>query len=131
MNPELEERAATLEAKIERAEREWTAVLEENARLRAVADKSAVEITSQQLSVLLLCSARYALGRRTYIVSEVCGLVRSLGRNADAHTLGIIARDIREERDRGERIPRLKTLGDDCDARDWLSLLEWLEAQHE
>ena len=34
MSPEHEARATALIARIERAEREWTAVLEENARLR-------------------------------------------------------------------------------------------------
>ena len=80
-------------------------------------------MTNEDLSTLLLCSVRYALGRRSYIVGDVCRIVRETLKEIDSrdagvgdNTRGLIIRDIGEELARGHA-------GGACDVAEWRKLL--------
>ena len=85
----------------------------------------------KDIEVLLVCSVRYAIGRRTYIVGEVCDIVRSqkhLSEKCLNNIIKTIERAKAEEKILYIHKPHktlLKPLGDDCDKQDWLDLLEW------
>ena len=69
-------------------------------------------------------AVRYALGRRTYAVSDTCRFVMSVLPYLDHKTLFVMARDIKEKKD-------LNDLGDQCDADDWLDLMKEITKQME
>jgi len=68
---------------------------------------------------LLLHSVRYAVGRRSTAPSTTADLVRRYWRLLLPEQVAQIVREIREER----------YLGDECDARTWTEMCEWLERQ--
>lgn len=78
-------------------------------------------MNKQDQETLLLCSVRYALGRRSYIVSDVCRIVRETlkGMNDSDNIRALIIRDIGEELARGRA-------GDAMDEKEWRKLLEWM-----
>lgn len=77
----------------------------------------------QELDTLALCAFRYALGRATYIVSEVCDLLESLP--LSPRTVSLVVRDVEEAKRRDDfarelgRVTLLP-LGMDCDRDRWL-----------
>lgn len=77
------------------------------------------ENISDDFASIMICAIRYALGRRTYMPSIVCNFVKQRIPNMSDKDLYVIIRDIKECRD----------YGDDCDKREWMSLLE--AAKHE
>ena len=68
---------------------------------------------------IYVAAFRYALGRRSYAPSLVADELRRVWRELPASAHELILREIRAEKD----------LGDKCDADTWLSLAEWAEAQ--
>lgn len=65
---------------------------------------------------LILSSAlRYALGRRTYIVSVVTNYIENEIPNLSEHCIKVMIRDIEN--------PYCDDYGYDCDKRDWMRLL--------
>lgn len=68
---------------------------------------------------------RYALGRRTYIVSIVCGFMTPLLALMPDVTLSVLVRDIREH----GRPDEQKAYGDDCDYNEWMRLLNAAEME--
>ena len=74
---------------------------------------------------ILICAVRYALGRISYIVGEVCDYVAVKQPELSKECINIIIRDIEEElkryHDAGQK------LGMECDERTWLRLLERLK----
>ena len=68
---------------------------------------------------LLISAVRYALGRRTYVVSDTCRIARMALHEVTDATRTIIGRDIREALARGQG-------GDDIDDREWRDLLDWM-----
>ena len=74
---------------------------------------------------ILICAVRYALGRRSYIVGIVCDYVKAKINSLSKNCINIIIRDINEEFERYHDLGY--TLGDDCDERDWIKLLEALK----
>ena len=85
---------------------------------------SETTINVKDLGLLLVSSVRYALGRRTYIVSTTVDVVTDHLAKVSGHDRSIMIRDIEEARDRG-------ALGDDFDAADWLALLAVLRSAQE
>jgi hypothetical protein len=75
---------------------------------------------------ILICAVRYALGRRTYIVSIICKYVELKLRNLSRSCIECMKKDIKEEFNRFHACGH--TVGDECDEKDWLDLLEKLEA---
>lgn len=71
----------------------------------------------EDISMMLVSAARYALGRRTYIVQWVCEVI-----NKNVHLLS--------EKDRQVMIRDIEqaySYGDDCDKQSWMNLLEFLK----
>ena len=74
----------------------------------------------EDISAMILCAERYALGRRTYIVDWTCEFIRNnlhLILDKDKH---VMIRDIKYQEKLG--------YGDKCDEEDWTRLLKILEA---
>ncbi len=69
--------------------------------------------------IVLSCAARYALGRRTYVVHSVCSeLIRNYAALPDG-TRRRIAQEIQEHQD------KWGPAGDECDDREW-NRVKWL-----
>lgn len=80
-------------------------------------------LTSDTLGLLLVCSVRYALGRRTYMPEEIARIVRARYMDVSEGDRETIRRDLLKA------CENPATLGDDCDIRTWNVLLDWIEAQ--
>jgi hypothetical protein len=65
----------------------------------------------------IMCGFRYALGRRTYIVGEVCRNLVLVWEDLSELTRKQIKAEIREAIDRGHA-------GLDCDVEDWKKILD-------
>ena len=76
---------------------------------------------------ILICAVRYALGRMSYIVSEVCQYVTLKRKTLSLECLGIIIRDIEEEMERYHKAGQM--LGMECDERQWVKLLGILKEE--
>ena len=70
-----------------------------------------------ELSLMLACAVRYALGRRTYVVSTVTDYVMDHLPQLDKKIMFSMIRDIKE----------CQYYGHDCDKEDWMRLLAALE----
>jgi hypothetical protein len=84
-------------------------------------------VPSNTMWDLLIFSVRYAMGRQTGAVSDMCRHVRVFHKHLEPWQVEQIAREIREEIARAERTER-RTLGANCDHEDWIKLAEFLEA---
>ena len=78
---------------------------------------------------IIICAVRYALGRMSYIVSDVCEYVRFKKDELSDECKKIIARDIKDEYQFYHR--QGKTLGMECDEADWIRLARILERGNE
>lgn len=75
----------------------------------------------KDISMILVSAERYALGRRTYIVSWICEVLKN---NIDLLTendIQVMIRDIEEA----------YTYGDECDEKEWKALLKKLKENQE
>ena len=74
---------------------------------------------------ILVCAVRYALGRMSYVVGDVCGYVKSKKETLSEHCKDVLIKDIEKDLDTCHRlgIP----CGMECDDRDWSELLEVLK----
>ena len=68
---------------------------------------------------MMTWAVRYALGRRTYAVSDTCGYISPIISKLDDRTICCMQRDIREQKD----------YGDPCDKDAWLRLKNKLDAE--
>ena len=73
----------------------------------------------EDLALCLISAVRYALGRRTFIVSATCRTVKKYAHLLDARDVGVMMRDIIRQEQLG--------YGDHCDREEWLALLDFLE----
>ena len=83
--------------------------------------KNNSEKISEDFASIMICAIRYALGRRTYMPSVVCNFVKPRIPKMSDKDLYVIIRDIKECRD----------YGDDCDKKEWMSLLHEAEKECE
>ena len=74
---------------------------------------------------ILVCAVRYALGRMSYVVQDVCDYVKTKVGELSEECKNIIIKDIEESVEYHHRINR--TVGMECDERDWINLLELLK----
>jgi len=81
--------------------------------------EEAVILNLKDAYFLLALAVRYALGRRTYIVADTCDQVRAIAPKLEHQQHAALI----------EEIERCKDYGDDCDKRDWLSVLTWLKSE--
>ena len=73
-----------------------------------------------EICTLLLCSFRYALGRKTYIVNEVCELLIKYKDWMTTHLKKKICSEIQIALDRND-------VGMDCDRKEWLKVKNELD----
>ena len=73
-----------------------------------------------------ISAVRYALGRRTYIVSDTAWRLRAVWQHLRAGTREVILRDVREALGAADRG---LSIGDDCDREEWRDLVEWIEGR--
>ena len=59
-------------------------------------------------------AARYAIGRRTYVASDTANYILKLVDKLDNTTLNCLKNDIE----------KASSLGDDCDKKEWMKLLD-------
>lgn len=76
-----------------------------------------------RLEGIIVYAVRYAIGRCTYAVSDVCGFVSGLISHLETNTLRVILRDIEERKD--------FELGMDCDRKEWRALQIKIRAELE
>lgn len=55
-----------------------------------------IEISSFNLNTLIICSFRYALGRKTYIVSDICDLIMKYYSDLQPHIVDRICKEINQ-----------------------------------
>lgn len=72
---------------------------------------------SSDISTVLLSAERYALGRRTYIVSWTCKVIRDNKHLLTDKDRQVIIRDIE----------KAHYYGDECDKHTWIELLKELK----
>ena len=71
----------------------------------------------EDISAMLVCAERYALGRRTYIVDWTCEFIRNNLHLILEKDKKVMIRDIKQ----------CENYGWDCDKEDWMRLLKVLE----
>ncbi len=76
-------------------------------------------VAPHELEALLVYATRYALGRQTYAVDDVAGIIERTAPKLSARTRAVLSRDIAEAAARG-------ALGADIDARRWRDALRAL-----
>ena len=69
---------------------------------------------SDNLELMLNCAMRYAMGRRTYIVSTFCDYVKSIMKDLSLITLE------RMEQDFDDFAKYENSWGDECDRETWM-----------
>ena len=79
-----------------------------------------INIKNDELETLLIYAQRYAIGRMTYAPTEVATLVRKYMPYATTGALNILIQDIEQQAD-------VDMLGDVCDVKTWLDLLNELK----
>ena len=81
--------------------------------------------TREDMDLIVLCAFRYALGRRSYIVSTVADFI--------TNNIDLVPKNFRDlmvdEITMGENNEYFYSLGDDCDKVTWLKLRDFLKKQ--
>lgn len=76
---------------------------------------------------ILICAVRYALGRMSYVVGDVCKYVASKKDTLSKPCKNVIIKDIEDEIEMYHRLGR--TCGMVSDELDWLELLDVLKGE--
>ena len=82
-----------------------------------IVDTKSVTESMECDGLLAVCAFRYALGRRTYVVTHVADWLIANRYKLSRSNKDLIVREIHEQDLRWG-------LGDDCDRRDWLRVRE-------
>ena len=83
-----------------------------------------ITITIQEFQQIIIYAERYAIGRMTYVPSEVNQIIRKYLPRISSNTLGVLIQDIEFKADRD-------MLGMDFDKKMWLALLDTLRNERE
>ena len=86
------------------------------------AEKVWFDLYDRDFGNIVVSVARYAIGRRTYIVSDVCNLIRQLLPELHPITLAVLERDISYAWDYGD---------ENIDKPHWMKLLNDIEEEIE
>lgn len=86
-----------------------------------------MQIQDDDLWPMLMSAVRYALGRRSYIVSEACSWVRQYRHGLTDYQLLQIKREVKEELDRRAELGL--RCGDAMDHEQWTGLVRWIEEE--
>lgn len=84
-----------------------------------------MKLEQDELGTLCVCAERYAIGRRTYMPSLVCGIIQSLVSEIRDRDIYVLVNDIEFQRD------IVGDLGDECDEVEWMRLYDALKAEQE
>lgn len=82
-----------------------------------------MNIDGEDFDLVVIAAFRYALGRRTYIVPAVCNFIKANNKHIPNRVKEIIISEITD----AEYHKYGMSLGDDIDAKEWLSLELFLE----
>ena len=85
-------------------------------------------ISTDDFNTLAICAFRYALGRRTYITSDVAGILGAYINHLDERTLTVILTDY-ERAYESEKLGIEHAFGDKCDRDTWVKLEQRLKDQ--
>jgi len=77
-------------------------------------------MNDREFDVLLFCAFRYALGRKTYIVSDVVDLIIKYKEKLNAGSIFIIKKEINKAIEQNQA-------GMSCDVYEWNKVLEALK----
>ena len=83
-----------------------------------------ITITDDEFQQFIIYAERYAIGRMTYVPSEVNNIILKYLPRIANNTLGVLIRDIELEADR-------EMLGMDFDKKMWLALLDTLKNERD
>ena len=83
-----------------------------------------ITITNKEFQQFIIYAERYAIGRMTYVPSEVNQIIRKYLPRISSNTLGVLIQDIELEADRD-------MLGMDFDKKMWLALLDTLKNERD
>ena len=83
-----------------------------------------ITITDDEFQQFIIYAERYAIGRMTYVPSEVNNIILKYLPRISSNTLGVLIQDIELEADRD-------MLGMDFDKKMWLALLETLRNERD
>ena len=83
-----------------------------------------ITITDDEFQQFIIYAERYAIGRMTYVPSEVNQIIRKYLPRISSNTLSVLIQDIELEADRD-------MLGMDFDKKMWLALLDTLRNERE
>ena len=83
-----------------------------------------ITITDNEFQQFIIYAERYAIGRMTYVPSEVNNIILKYLPRIANNTLGVLIRDIEFEADRD-------MLGMDFDKKMWLALLDTLKNERD
>lgn len=100
------------------AEQKWAGY-----RLNTIPGKEERLVLDDDFEQILISAERYALGRRTGIVSLTVRYIRGLIPNLTDSTLSILLRDMNEQKRLG------KSFGMDFDEGEWMQLMHEIEKE--
>lgn len=83
-----------------------------------------ITITDDEFQQFIIYAERYAIGRMTYVPSEVNQIIRKYLPRISNNTLGVLIQDIELEADR-------EMLGMNFDTKMWLALLDTLKNERD
>ena len=90
-------------------------------------DVEFIQSVLKDLDTLLVCSFRYALGRSTYIVHDVCEIIKTYSKLLSSNSLILIQREIMDAINRNQAGMRM-------DIEEWTVLTQeigaYLENKH-
>lgn len=81
------------------------------------------------LEQMLISAERYALGRRTYIVSDTTEYITTLLPNISDWCIRVLGRDLQDAINQSMSRSDNNVLGDICDAEAWLLLYESIKKE--
>jgi hypothetical protein len=82
-----------------------------------------MQINGEDFDLVVIAAFRYALGRRTYIVPAVTNFIKANSRHIPKLVKEMIISEITD----AENHEYDKSLGDEIDAKEWLSLRDFLQ----
>ena len=95
-----------------------------NMKQKARCKVTDITITDDEFQQFIIYAERYAIGRMTYVPSEVNQIIRKYLPRISSNTLGVLIQDIELEADRD-------MLGMDFDKKMWLALLDTLRNERD
>lgn len=79
-------------------------------------------LNNAELYALLLAGGRYAYGRRSYAVDEMCSIVKKFAGHLRHGELEVLYRDLKEAQAQAEKYGQRE-----CDAQSLAELEKWFE----